>query len=328
MNYKVLVTDDRHGFYHVERDILGKIGAELEVLPDGDPEALVDRLASADALLLNQMNLSASVIPRLKRCRIISRYGSGYDNVDVEAATAMGIWVSRVPDYCYPEVAEHALALLLAAVRHVPAIHTRILEGGWNLHSGLGMSRIRGKVLGIIGYGGTGRSFHHAASGLGFSRVLICDHRVTKSDIAFGEAEIVDFDTLIRQADIISLHIPFREENRHLINAAAISAMKTSAVLINTSRGGIVDTSALGHGLKTGQIAAAGIDVFEKEPPEGLHPLVDCENAVLSDHCAYYSEESIIELKEKAAHNVARVLCGEAPVYPVNTVDLSRIVLD
>ena len=325
--YRVVVTDDRHGFYHVERDILAGVGAEIEILPHGSPQDLLPFLIEADALLANQLTLSAGTIECLERCRVISRYGTGYDNVDIEAATRKGIWVTRVPDYCYPEVAEHALGLLLSSVRKIPSIHSRVREGAWNLHTGLGMSRIRGKVLGIIGYGGTGRSFHRVASGLGFSRVLICDHRVTKSDIAFGEGEIVDLSALLKESDIVSLHIPYREENRHLINAGALKQMKPSAVLINTSRGGIVDTKALAHALKTGVIAGAGVDVFEKEPPGGLVDLTGCDNIVLSDHCAYYSEESIIELKEKAARNIADVLSGKTPRYPVNQVTSSKVAM-
>ncbi len=325
--YKVVVTDDRHGFYHVERDILGSINAEVEILPEGSSGEILPFLADADALLANQMTLSADVINILEKCRVISRYGSGYDNVDIDAATGKGIWVARVPDYCYPEVAEHALGLMLSAVRKIPAIHSRIQNGGWNLHTGFGMSRIRGKVLGIVGYGGTGRSFHKVASGLGFSRVLISDHRVTKSDIAFGEGEIVDMETLLSQSDIISLHIPYREENRHLIDEDALRQMKPSAVLINTSRGGIVDNKALVHALRTGVIAGAGIDVYEEEPPNDPGGLSACENAVLSDHCAYYSEESIIELKEKAAKNIVRVLEGNDPLYPVNSVTARNAAL-
>ncbi len=320
--YRVVVTDDRFaGNYAPEQEVLEPLGIELVAGYELNAEALAGECAEADAILVNQMTVDRDFIGNLKRCRVISRYGTGYEKVDVEAATEAGIWVARVPDYCYDEVAEHALALMLTSSRQVSRIDRQVRDGGWNIHSELTIPRLSGKVLGLLGYGGTGRSLHRKASGLGFSRVLICDHHADTHNVAAGEAEIVDFDTLLSESDVLSIHIPMREENYHLINGEAFGRMKPGAILVNTARGAIVDHEALLDALQAGTISAAGLDVFESEPPLGDARLFNLPQLVLTDHCAYYSEESIIELKRKCALNAAMVLAGKAPSFYVE--DLS-----
>ncbi|ADK82824.1 C-terminal binding protein [Sediminispirochaeta smaragdinae] len=321
--FRVVVTDDRFaGDYAPELGVLEACDAELVAGYELGTENLRAVCADADAILVNQMVLDADFISGLRRCRVISRYGTGYEKVDVRAATEKGIWVARVPDYCYDEVAEHALALLLAVTRRVSLLDRQVRSGGWNIHSSLSIPRLSGRSLGILGYGGTGRSFHRKASGLGFSRVLICDHHADHHNVAVGEAEIVDFQTLLAQSDIISIHIPMRQENYHLIDADAFSKMKTGAVLINTARGALVDQEALLAALREEKLSAAGLDVFEEEPPIGDARLSSYPQLVLTDHCAYYSEESIVELKQKCAENALLVLQGKAPASFV--VDLSQ----
>ncbi|MCK4542536.1 MAG: C-terminal binding protein [Spirochaetales bacterium] len=312
--YKILVTDDRFGSYEVEEEVLRPLGAEV-ILPG---KGFSRDLKTADGVLLNQFPLTAKHIETMDRCKVISRYGTGYDNVDVAAATSKGIWVARVPDYCYEEVADHALALLLSCARRIPFTDRKVREGAWNIHAGLGASRIRGKVLGIIGYGGTGRMFHRKASVLGFSRILVCDHHAGINDLAVPHGEIAGCDRLLAESDFISLHIPMREENHHLIDESAINLMKHTAILINTSRGGIVETEALVTALKEKRLDSAGLDVYEQTPPDAS--LLALDNVVLTDHCAYYSRESLIELKTKAARNIVAVLSGREPVYPVNNI--------
>lgn len=316
--FRVVITDDRFGgVYEPEREVLSSAGVELIPAYEMGEE---DRLAAcrqADAILVNQMPMDKTIIQSLERCKVISRYGTGYEKVDAEAAAQRGIWLARVPDYCYDEVAEHTLALLLAASRRIAVIDRSVREGAWNLHAQYPIPRLKGKVLGILGYGGTGRSFHRKAEGLDFSRVIICDHHADTHTVAAGEAEIVSFEELLRCSDILSVHIPMREENYHLIDDRAFSMMKNGAIFINTARGAIVDQEALYRALRSGKLSAAGIDVFEEEPLSANGMLRNCPELVVSDHNAYYSQSSIVDLKRKTAENVLAVLLGG---YPHNFV--------
>jgi len=316
--FRVMVTDDRYGSYEEENAVLREIASKVEILSLHDEAETIDALQYADAILANLHPLPASVIRCLKRCRVISRYGVGYDNVDVEAATAAGIWVARVPDYCTEDVSDHALALLLACVRRIPYVDRRVREGGWNLRSEQPARRIAGRVLGLIGYGRSGRALHRKVSGLGLSRVLVYDPYVYPRDIGAEGAEPVGLEVLLRESDFISLHAPLTEETRHLIGPEAFERMKDGCILVNTARGPIVDEEALSRALESGRLGYAGLDVFEHEPLPRKSPLRSLDRLVLSDHTGYYSEESLVELKTKAAQNVAAVLKGGRPLYPVN----------
>jgi len=320
----VVVTDDRFGSYEIERAVFEGYGIEIVVLDGEGERERRGALREADAVLVNQLALDAEEIGKLKRCRIISRYGTGYDNVDVEAATRMGIWVARVPDYCHEEVADHALALLLACARRVPSIDRGVRTGAWNIHTGLKTRRIAGKTLGILGYGWTGQALHRKVAGLGLGRVLVSDHRLAFGALNGSGALVVPFEELLQDSDFISLHIPMRVENRHLIDRSSIGLMKPGVILINTSRGPVIDQEALVEALAERRLDAAGLDVFEGEPPIEDTTLRSLDNVILTDHCAYYSEESLAELKRKAARNVLEVFLGQAPIYPVNRPERIR----
>jgi D-3-phosphoglycerate dehydrogenase len=314
--FRVVVTDDRFGDYRQEDAVLAELGSRVEVLDlsDGRDEPLAD----ADAILVNLHPLPAALIRSLRRCRVISRYGVGYDNVDVEAATEAGIWVARVPDYCTEDVSDHALALLLACVRRIPFVDRRVREGAWNLRSEQPARRIAGKTLGIVGYGRSGHALHRKVSGLGLARVLVCDPGRYPRDILAEGGQPAALDALLEEADFVSLHVPLNPDTRHLLGPAQFSRMRPQAILVNTSRGPVVDEAALAAALASGQLGYAGLDVFEHEPLGAASPLAGLANAVLSDHTGYYSEESLVELKTKAARNVAAVLRGGEPPYPVN----------
>ena len=321
--FRVVVTDDRFGDYQQENAVLAELGCRVEVLDlSGSRDELLE---DADAILVNLHPMPAPLIRRLRRCRVISRYGVGYDNVDVPAATEAGIWVARVPDYCTEDVSDHALALLLACVRRIPFVDRRVREGAWNLRSEQPARRIAGKTLGIVGYGRSGRALHRKVSGLGLARVLVCDPHKYPRDILAEGAEPADLDTLLAQADFVSLHVPLSPETRHLLGPARLARMRPQAILINTSRGQVVEEQALAGALACGRLAYAGLDVFEHEPLGAASPLAGLANVVLSDHAGYYSEESLDELKTKAARNVAAVLLGGEPPYPVNRPQLRDV---
>lgn len=314
---KVAVTDDRFRHYQEEEEVLGKCGAELFVCPECEGEEILEYIADADGLLVNQFKMTGNIINQLQKCRIISRYGIGYDNVDIEAAKARGIPVARVPDYCFEEVGEHALGMMLAVSRNLTVIDRKVRAGEWNIHPDTDMPRLAGSTLGIIGYGSTGRALHRKTAGIGFGRVLLCDPVLDKAEGKKLHAEITSFDKLISESDYISVHVPYNEQNDHLIDSAALAKMKKTAVLINTSRGRVVDNPALFSSLKEKRIRGAGIDVFDSEPPKFREKFSGLENLIVSDHCAYYSNSSVSDLKIKAALNIADVFMGKPPRFPV-----------
>ncbi len=319
-DYLVAVTDDRYGAYREEEKVLADVGAQIEVHTLESDEQAIEVLKEADALLCNLFPLKAKVIKSLSRCKIISRYGVGYDNVDVEAATGSGIWVANVPDYAFEDVSDHALALLLACVRKITFKDKLIRKGNWNLHGRQKCYRIKDKILGLIGYGSIARALHRKASGFGLAKVYVFDPFIDREFIRDSAGVPCDLETLLRESDYISIHAPLNKETRHMVGSRQLGLMKKEAILVNTSRGPLVSEKALVKALKEGSIAYAGIDVFEAEPVAKDSPLKKLDNVVLSDHTGWYTEESIVELKTKAAQNIAEVLKGEKPVYPINNV--------
>ena len=318
--FTVAVTDDRYGAYAEEKAVLGEVGAELVVNDfKGEDEAIAG-LAAADGVLVNLFPMSARLIASLGRCRVLSRYGVGYDNVDVAAATAKGIWVARVPDYSIEDVSDQALALLLACVRGVAYKDRGVRAGRWNMHKEVPTRRIAGRTLGLVGYGAIARCLHRKTSGLGLARVLAYDPYVDAAALKQAGAEPATLERLLGEADFISVHVPLTPETRGMIGAPRLGLMKPTTILVNTSRGPVLDERAVAAALAGRRIAAAGLDVFETEPLPADSPLRALENVVLSDHAGWYSEESVPELKTKAARNVAAVLSGGRPVYPVNTI--------
>jgi len=319
--YTVVVTDDRYGAYDEERAVLAEIGAELVVSDFKTEDDAIAGRARADGVLVNLFPMPARVISALPRCRVLSRYGVGYDNVDVAAATAKGIWVARVPDYSIEDVSDQALALLLACVRGVAYKDRHVRAGRWNLHKEVPTHRIAGRTLGLVGYGAIARCLHRKSTGFGLARVLVFDPYVDASAVRKAGAEPVDLVTLLRESDYVSVHVPLASETRGMIGAQQLALMKRTAILVNTSRGPVVDEKAVAAALAERRIAAAGLDVFETEPLTADSPLAKLENVVLSDHAGWYSEESVPELKTKAARNVAAVLAGGKPAYPVNIIN-------
>lgn len=313
---RIVITDDRFGWSDEERVALAGLKAELITANCSTEEEVIAACAQADAVLLNQAPMGRRAIEALRKCRVISRYGIGYDNVDVAAATERGIWVTNVPGYCTEEVAEHALGMLLCCVRRIPFKDRGVRGGGWNLNQPI--RRMSGRVLGIVGFGATGRAFWEKVQGFGFSRILIADPRIEDKLLPgmFGEA--ASFDEVIERSDFISLHVPLKAETRHLIDAQAIARMKKGVVLINISRGPIVEEEALVEALRSGKVGAAGLDVFEREPLSPASPLLDLENVILTDHSAYYSQESVSILKTRTAMNARDVLEGRTPKTAVN----------
>jgi D-3-phosphoglycerate dehydrogenase len=317
-NIRAVILDSVFSRYDEEKASLARLQAEVRVYNPTTEEEIIRRARTADALLVNLHPVTARVIEALDNCRIISRYGVGYDNVDVEAAARRGIWVANVPDYCIEETADHAIALLLAAVRRVCLKDRLIRAGDWKKEGSHPLSRLSRGSLGIIGYGRVGRTVHRKLAGFGFKEFLVCDPYRDRDFIARGGARPVSLAALLKKADYITVHVPLSPETRHLLGAREFAMMKAGAVLVNTARGPVIDETALLAALKAGRLGGAGLDVFETEPLKRSHPLLRCPEVILTDHTAYYSRESVIELKTRTADNVVDFFLRGRPRTPVN----------
>ena len=314
---RVVVVDGGYESYDIEQRVLAPLDADVIVDPcHGDPARIKIATAEADAVLVRDSPINAEAIACMRRCRMIARYGIGVDNVDLAAARERGIFVANVPDYGAEEVSDHALALLMSVARRTVTRDAAVRRGAWNASPGEKMYRIAGRVLGLVGYGRIAHALERKIRGLGVTRVLVYDPVLEAS--AFAGVESVDLNSLCEQSDFISLHAPLTRDTARIIDSVRIALMKPTAILVNTARGGLIDETALIEALRSQRIFGAGIDVLAHEPPASDHPLFALNNVVLSDHTAWYSEESVAELQTKAAEEVARVLQGEPPRHWVN----------
>jgi len=304
------------------REVLSKIGAELRVAQESTAEAILQVAADADALLVTYAKITAEMIRQMKRCRIISRFGIGVDNVDIAAATNAGIVVTKVPDYCMDEVSDHAMALLLSLVRKIPYANSLVHAGRWEMPAVVPIHRLRGSVLGLVGFGRIPQLVAPKAQAFGL-KVVAFDPYIPQDVMTRAGVEKVEFDELLKMSDYISIHSPLLPETHHLFNADVFRKMKPTAYLVNTARGPIVDETALAHALDARQLAGAALDVLSQEPPNGS-PLFGRNNVILTPHTSFYSVESLVELQIKAAEEVVRVMTKQAPRNPVNPEVLQR----
>jgi D-3-phosphoglycerate dehydrogenase len=292
-----------------ERGVLGPLGISV-AWPAEAPAAVEKQLNQANALLVNVTPVDAALLDCAPQCRVVVTYGVGYDHINLDEARQRRVVVANVPDYCTDEVADHTMALLLALARQIVTGHELVRGGGWGVHELGSVRRIRGRTLGLVGYGRTGRAVGERARSFGL-RLIAHDPQVSWG----GEAVtmVASLPDLLREADFVSLHAPLQKETTQLINDRALALMKPDSILINTSRGGLVDTNALLRALDRGSLAGAGLDVFPEEPPTAA--LLNRPNLLLSPHSAYYSAEAIVELKQSAAQAVAVVLTGGNPTH-------------
>jgi len=315
--FRVVVTDLGYPSYEHEQRVLEPVGGKLELAECRTEDDVIKACKGAQGILNRAAPMTARVITTLDKCKVIARYGVGVDNVDVEAATAMGIVVANVPDYCNDEVSTQAAALMLALARRIVSHDKAVRNGAWDIGSAEPIYRTAGKTLGLVGLGRIARAVARKMKGFEM-KIIACDPYVSDEEAAAVGVELVDFDTLVSAADFISLHAPLSDSTRKMINAAALSKMKPTAYLVNTSRGGLIDQAALVDALREGRIAGAALDVYEVEPLEPDSPLKSLDNVILTDHAGWYSEDSIVELQTRAAKAVAAVLTGERPESVVN----------
>ena len=316
---KIVVIEPGYLNYSAEENILQDWDPQFVVVPaNASLEEKLRQVSNADAIMVREATVSRPMIEAMQQCRVIVRYGVGVDNIDSQAAKEKGIYVANVPDYGSEDVAEHALALLLAATRRIATRNRDVRDGQWGIGQREPMFRLAGKILGVVGFGRISRCFVQKASGFGFKRILVVDPLLTDEQASQAGVTRVNLDTLCREADFISLHAPLTPDTHHLIGEAELAKMKPSAVLVNTSRGGLIDEQALINALLQKRIFAAGLDVFESEPLSAKSPLLQMDNTLCTDHTAWVTEESVVELQSKAAHEVRRAFEGEHPLNWVN----------
>jgi D-3-phosphoglycerate dehydrogenase len=277
-------------------------------------EELIQVCKDADGLLIQYALLSREVLKQLPKCKVIARYGVGVDSIDLRAATDLGIIVANVPDYCVDEVADQALSMILALIRKTVFFDQKVKSNEWDFRQGRPIHRIKGKTLGLIGSGRIGLEVGKRISAFGV-RVMAFDPYLQKAP---AEIQLTDLDTVLKESDVISIHCPLNESTRHLLGEKEFQKMEKKPLIINTSRGPIIDERALIQALRKGQVSGAGLDVLEKEPPDPQNPLLKMENVTLAPHISFYSEESISELKQRTAENVSSVLLGKWPRSVVN----------
>lgn len=314
---KVVITD--HGFADVdiESRILSEAGYLLEVAHCETAEQVKAAVAGASGLLVQLAPVSAWALEELADCRVIVRYGIGYDNVDIAAAAQLGIPVCNVPHYCVDEVADHTLAMALTLGRQLPQLHQRVASGDWQLTPPRPMPAFRKMTFGAAGFGRIARAVLHRARAFGF-RVVAYDPYVTAAEFEGAGVESLSAEELLCQSDVLSLHLPLTPETRHFLNGTTLARMKAGAVVVNTARGPLIDTLALAEALNSGHLGGAGLDVLEEEPMPLQHPLRHCPGVLLSSHNAWYSEASLPLLKQLATEEVVRGLRGEPLQHQVN----------
>ncbi len=312
-----MITDAEFPDLSWEQEFFAKHEIDLKVANTLDPNEALPLLVDADAIVTNRCPLMRPVIEQLRRCRVIVRYGVGYDNVDVNAANEKGIIVCNVPDYCTHDVATHTLALLLCCWRKVHFGDSGLKQGKWQRYTTIQpVYRTIGKTVGLFGFGRIGKRVAELLYPFGF-KIIAYDPYLTEEEFLLHGAEQVDFDALLQRSDVISLHAPLTDETRGIFNRDAFSRMKRGVIFVNTARGGIVDEDALLWALDEGIVAAAGLDVFVNEPNPNPR-LVQHPKVIATPHWAWYSEEAIWDLRRKVAEQVVQALKGERPTYAIN----------
>lgn len=322
----VLITDYAWPTLDPEREIFDEAGVRMLVAQTGSREELVELAPAADAILCNWKPVDAAVLRTAKRCLTVGRYGIGLDNIDVATATSLGIVVTNVPAYCVDDVADHTMALLLACNRKVCWFDRDIKQGRYDLQAQAPLRRLRGKTLGLAGFGKIGQAVADRAVAFGL-RVIALKPRGGAREQDFKGVELVSFPELLASSDYLSLHLPATDQTVGMFNATAFAQMKRGAVLLNTARGSLIRQPDLIAALDSGQVAAAGIDVWPAEPVPSGDPLANHPRVIATPHSAFYSDEALIELQTTAARQVATVFAGQRPANIVNEAVLNSPVL-
>jgi D-3-phosphoglycerate dehydrogenase / 2-oxoglutarate reductase len=312
----IAVTDSVFPSLDPAKAALARVDPDIRMAKSAGVDDILAVARDADAILVTYAKLPGELLRQLTRCKVIGRFGLGVDNIDIKAAAERGITVTYVPDYCMAEVSDHAMALLLALARKVALSNALVQAGRWEMPAVVPLRRLAGQVLGLIGFGNIPRALAPKAKAFGLE-VITHDPFVAPDVLAVAGIAGVSFDELLARSDFISVHAPLSPATRGLLNAAAFAKIKPGALIVNTARGPLIDEAALIAALDSGQLGGAALDVVASEPLAKDSALLHRDNVIFTPHTAFYSVEALHELQTKCASDVARVLSGEPPIYPV-----------
>jgi D-3-phosphoglycerate dehydrogenase len=298
---------------------LAGAGIEWVVGQHRTPEAVLEAAREGDVVIVQSVRplLTRAIINQLRRCQCIVRLGIGYDSADVAAATEQGILVCSAPTYCVDDVADHTVALLLGSVRHIARQDRWIRDGRWDRTGARPARRVKGRTLGLVGFGRIARAVAERVSGFGLT-VLAHDPFVEAEAMASLGVYKADLGELLARSDFISVHCPLTEESHHLLGRRAFELMKGEVFLVNTSRGPIVEEAALVEALLSGKVWGAGLDVFEQEPLPLDSPLRALDNVIFTPHVGANSEESVADLYRTGCETALSVAHGRWPQGVIN----------
>lgn len=309
---KIVVTDSDFEVSDIEQKMIEGAGIEFARFQDRSAAGIIANCADADGAITAYGQFTADVYAALPQLKVVSRTGVGVDTVDLPAATAAGVAVCNVPGYATEVVSDHAIAMTMALLRRLPEINTDVHNGVWDYARHRPLGQVYGRTFGVVGMGDIGRAVARKANGLGFD-VICWSHSLVPGRRTPEGYDVVSFDDLLERADVVSFHTALVPATHHLLNAQNISRLKPDCIVINTSRGAVVDTSAVATALEAGKLWGAGIDVFEEEPLLADDPILKAPHALLTPHAAYWSEESGVELRTRTTQNAIDVVLGREP---------------
>lgn len=316
----IVATDTDFGSSDFEKRLVEAAGIKFTSYEDAEdrtPEAIIERLQNADGAITSYGQFTAEVFDALPHLKVVSKTGTGVDNIDVAAATKNGTAVCNVPGYGTEVVSDHAITLALDCLRRTNEIDADMRRGIWDFKRHRPLGQVKGRTFGVIGAGDIGSAAARKARGLGFD-VIIWDRKGRPGERNADGIPFASFEDLLRTSDVISLHVALVPATRHLLNSENIRMLKQDAIVINTSRGAVVDLDALAEALEDGRLWGAGIDVFEHEPVPINAPIMGAPHTVLTSHAAYWSEESAVELRTRCTDNAIAVVLGRKPESCVN----------
>ena len=313
----IAVTDSVFPSLDPAKVALARLNPTFRMSKSSNADDILAVAKDADAILVTYAKLTRDILLQLTKCKAIGRFGLGVDNIDLPTAKEKGIAVNYVPDYCIREVSDHAMALLLTLIRKIPLANRLVQAGRWEMPAVVPIRRLEGTVLGLIGFGHIPRLVVPKAQAFGM-KVIAYDPFVKPEQFKALNVEGIDFDTLLKSSDYISVHAPLLPATRGMLNADAFAKMKKGVYIVNTARGPLIDEPALVAALNAGQVGGAALDVVAVEPLAKDSPLLGRDNVVITPHTGFYSVEALEELQTKCAADVARVLSGEKAVYPIS----------
>ena len=313
----VILSKFDHELTYEQEELSKREDVELVISPQKEHSKVLEEVKDAEVILFTDVSMDADFLSKLTKCKLIIRYGIGYDNIDTKAAKELGITVCNAPNYGVTDVAEHAISLMLSTAKRLTYMSDCIREKMWSTGD-MGTSvRLAGKTIGFLGFGKIAKCVCERMTAFKM-KPLVYDPYVSDDILKEYGASGVDFDTLLKESDVITLHLPLSEKTKHIISKEELKKMKPSAFLINTSRGGLVCEKDLIDALEKGEIRGAGLDVFEQEGPSLDARLFKMQNVALTPHVAWNTNEAMESLHIEVTENVLRYLDGKTPESIVN----------